>query len=336
MSAGLLLGAKPCTPGVGSAPFGVVAGRREPVAGRKDRVAEHRHRRVAAGLVDSVDSVGHVVGQQVRVVGELAGGAHEAVEGRPLQQATQRRLAGPRQGLGVVGEYVRRRELAEGDVLDSRASRYPVEAAVTRRAGVDPDRQPAAGLRNHVAQPGPGLDFRAVGHRDQLVFALSAVEDGVGREGGPECERAGDAEPRAERERRGGVDGGSPSHGRLDGIAARPRIEYVSFGELSTADVLADDTEALSRAGESALSHLLEWPTLDRFMSAAREFADDANLLTDDVADAIDAVDEAGGDAAMAMLGDTVFAVGDGLSAAGYDPERCRTDAGGARLRPEE
>ena len=132
------------------------------------------------------------------------------------------------------------------------------------------------------------------------------------------------------------IDPGSPSHGRLDGVAARPRIEYVTFGELSTADVLADDTEALSRAGESALSHLLEWPTLDRFMSAAREFADDADLLTDDVADAIDAVDEAGGDAAMAMLGDTVFAVGDGLSAAGYDPERCRTDAGGARLRPEE
>ena len=132
------------------------------------------------------------------------------------------------------------------------------------------------------------------------------------------------------------IDPGSPSHGRLDGVAARPRIEYVTFGELSTADVLADDTEALSRAGESALSRLLEWPTLNRFMRAAREFADDADLLTDDVADAIDAVDEAGGDAAMAMLGDTVFAVGDGLSAAGYDPERCRTDAGGARLRPEE
>ena len=132
------------------------------------------------------------------------------------------------------------------------------------------------------------------------------------------------------------IDPGSPSHGRLDGVAARPRIEYVTFGELSTADVLDDDTEALSRAGESALSHLLEWPTLDRFMSAAREFADDADLLTDDVADAIDAVDEAGGDAAMAMLGNTVFATGDGLSAAGYDPERCRTDAGGARLRPEE
>jgi|GEM_PF-5055290 pantothenate kinase (EC 2.7.1.33) len=56
-------------------------------------------------------------------------------------------------------------------------------------------------------------------------------------------------------------------------------------------------------------------------------------LLTDEVAAAIDAVEEAGGDAAMAMLGNTVFAVGDGLSAAGYDPHQCDTDAGGARLR---
>ena len=132
------------------------------------------------------------------------------------------------------------------------------------------------------------------------------------------------------------IDPGSPSHGHLDGVAARPRIEYVTSGDRSTTDVLAGETDALTVAGESALSHLLERPTVDRFMAAAREFADDADLLTDDVADAIDAVDEAGGDAAMAMLGDTVFAVGDGLSAAGYDPERCRTDAGGARLRPEE
>ncbi|ERH05803.1 MAG: putative archaeal kinase (sugar kinase superfamily), partial [Halonotius sp. J07HN4] len=107
------------------------------------------------------------------------------------------------------------------------------------------------------------------------------------------------------------IDAGSPSHGRLDGVAARPRIEYVTFGERSTEDVLAGDTESLSRAGESALSRLLEWPTLDRFMTTSREFATDADLLTDKVADAIDAVNDAGGDAAMAMLGNTVFAVGD-------------------------
>jgi pantoate kinase len=34
----------------------------------------------------------------------------------------------------------------------------------------------------------------------------------------------------------------------------------------------------------------------------------------------------------MAMLGRTVFALGTGLSDAGYDPEACRIDAAGARL----
>ena len=34
----------------------------------------------------------------------------------------------------------------------------------------------------------------------------------------------------------------------------------------------------------------------------------------------------------MAMLGRTVFALGTGLSDAGYDPESCRIDAAGARL----
>ena len=128
------------------------------------------------------------------------------------------------------------------------------------------------------------------------------------------------------------IDPGSPSHGHLDGLPTRPQIEYVTFGELSTESVLSGDTDQLTVAGESALSQLLEWPTLARFMTASREFADDAELLTDEVADAIDAVDDAGGDAAMAMLGNTVFATGDGLSVAGYDPHRCRTDVAGARL----
>jgi len=137
------------------------------------------------------------------------------------------------------------------------------------------------------------------------------------------------------------IDPGSPSHGRLDGLAARPQIEYVTFGKLSTETVLSGDTDALTRAGESALSRLLEWPTLNQFMNASREFADEAGLMTDEVAAAIDAVAEAGSDtdddmdssAAMAMLGNTVFATGKGLSAAGYNAHRCQVDAGGARLR---
>ncbi|KAB1192271.1 sugar kinase [Haloferax sp. MBLA0076] len=131
------------------------------------------------------------------------------------------------------------------------------------------------------------------------------------------------------------VDPGAPGHGRMDGIPARPHIEYVAFGGLSTADVLAGDTTTLTAAGETALDALLEEPTVGRFLSESRRFARDANLLTDRVETAIDDVRDADGDASMAMLGETVFAVGTGLSDAGYDPERCRIHPAGATLRSE-
>ena len=138
---------------------------------------------------------------------------------------------------------------------------------------------------------------------------------------------------------RGGVpirlEPGAPGIGELDGVPARTRVEYVTFGELSTEAVLGGDTTALSAAGENALDRLRSDPQLPTLMAAAREFAADAGLLVPEVAETIAAVDRAGGDAAMAMLGRTVFALGTGLSDAGYDPAVCRTHPSGARLVDE-
>ena len=131
------------------------------------------------------------------------------------------------------------------------------------------------------------------------------------------------------------IDPGAPGHGRMDGIPARPHVEYVTFGGLSTADILGGDTSTLTAAGETALSALLEEPTVERFLAESRRFARDADLLTDRVEVAIADVRDAGGDAAMAMLGETVFAVGTGLSDAGYDPERCRVHPAGATLQSD-
>ncbi|WP_128904159.1 pantoate kinase [Halorubrum amylolyticum] len=144
---------------------------------------------------------------------------------------------------------------------------------------------------------------------------------------------------------RGGVpirlEPGAPGVGELDGVPASERVEYVTFGELSTEAVLGGDTTALSAAGEDALDRLRRDPRLSTMMDAARGFAREADLLAPAVAEAIAAVEESEGDsdegsrgcgAAMAMLGRTVFALGTGLSDAGYDPEVCRIDAAGARL----
>ncbi|MFB6171904.1 MAG: pantoate kinase [Haloarculaceae archaeon] len=139
---------------------------------------------------------------------------------------------------------------------------------------------------------------------------------------------------------RGGVplrlDPGAPPHGTMDAIPARSQIEYVTFGQLSTAEVLGGDTDQLSAAGERALAAVVEDPTLSAFMRAARRFARETGLLTDRVREAIEAVSEAGGDASMAMLGETVFALGTGLSDAGYDPATCEVHPPGATLLPAE
>ena len=139
---------------------------------------------------------------------------------------------------------------------------------------------------------------------------------------------------------RGGVpirlEPGAPGYGSLDGIPASPRVEYLSFGPLSTADVLAGDTGRLSAAGVSALDRVTEDPRLETFMTASRTFAERADLLVPPVEAAIDAVSDAGGSAAMAMLGQTVFALETGLSDAGYDPHVCQVHPAGARLLPSD
>jgi pantoate kinase len=130
------------------------------------------------------------------------------------------------------------------------------------------------------------------------------------------------------------LDPGAPGHGRLDGVPVGPglRVEYVTFGEMSTAAVVDGETDRLTRAGEAALDRLCERPTLDRFVRLSREFAEDAGLLTERAGEAIAAAEADGGAAAMAMLGDTAFAIGTALSDAGYDPSVCRIHPRGAAL----
>ncbi|WP_232687411.1 pantoate kinase [Halobacterium zhouii] len=129
------------------------------------------------------------------------------------------------------------------------------------------------------------------------------------------------------------VEPGAPPHGELDGVPATSRIEYLSFGGLSTSDVIGGDTDALSAAGERALAELRDRPTLPAFFRLSREFSREAGLLDGEVAEAVEAVTESGGEAAMAMLGRTVFALGTGLSDAGYDPEVSSVHPAGATLR---
>ena len=128
------------------------------------------------------------------------------------------------------------------------------------------------------------------------------------------------------------LDPGGPHHNTLDGIPTRERVEYHALGTLDTADVLDGGTDQLDAAGRRALSTVVEEPTVATFLRASRRFARESGLLTPAVREVISDVNEVGGQAAMAMLGETVFALGTGLSDAGYDPDVCRLDHAGARL----
>ncbi|ERG96356.1 pantoate kinase [Haloquadratum walsbyi] len=132
------------------------------------------------------------------------------------------------------------------------------------------------------------------------------------------------------------VEPGAPHVGQLDGITATPRVEYCSFGTVSTESVLNGDTDALTTAGEQALDTLQSTPTASQFMTLAHQFSVDAELLTPEVQAVISDVQTAGGDAAMAMLGNTVFAFDDDLSTAGYDPVVCQTHSGGVSIQQQE
>jgi pantoate kinase len=135
---------------------------------------------------------------------------------------------------------------------------------------------------------------------------------------------------------RGGVpvrlEPGGPQDNELDGIPARSRVEYHAIDELSTDDVIGGSTDALTDAGTRALSMVVSEPTLERFMQASRQFSREADLITPAVRDVVLDVSEAGGTAAMAMLGETVFALGTGLTDAGYDPQVCSIHPGGATV----
>jgi pantoate kinase len=135
---------------------------------------------------------------------------------------------------------------------------------------------------------------------------------------------------------RGGVpirlDPGAPEYNRLDGVPAAGRVEYLTLGERSTEIVLSGNTRRLSSVGVDMLVRLVERPTLPTLMDASREFAREADLLTPEVEAVLADVAAAGGEAATAMLGETVFALGTGLTDAGYDADACEVHPAGATL----
>ena len=110
------------------------------------------------------------------------------------------------------------------------------------------------------------------------------------------------------------VKEGIPPHGKVVQIPTGSiPISWACFGEISTAAILEDVAaqKRIVRAGRSSLKKLLDRPTLENFMLESRQFTDKVGLANESVIDAIEAAEARGVVAAQAMLGNTVFAIGE-------------------------
>ncbi|MEF8841484.1 MAG: sugar kinase [Haloarculaceae archaeon] len=134
------------------------------------------------------------------------------------------------------------------------------------------------------------------------------------------------------------LEPGAPAHNRTDGIPARGRVEYLALDGPAEVDAELpppEESDLRSGAAGRALSAAVQEPTIQTFMRASRRFAREADLLTDGTREVVEAVNRAGGEAAVAAGGPTVFALGTGLSDADYDPEITGIDVAGARMAHE-
>ena len=116
---------------------------------------------------------------------------------------------------------------------------------------------------------------------------------------------------------------GAPGVGVVEKVSVDAmEVSWVCLSEISTPLVL-DDEKTMERTnilGQLALKALLKRPGLEHFMSLSRDFAFGTGLVSSRAADAIEAVEAGGGLASMAMLGDTVFTLGDGSALLEFGP----------------
>ncbi len=128
--------------------------------------------------------------------------------------------------------------------------------------------------------------------------------------------------------------GGLVWSGRPDGPPARVErsepVEYATYGDIPTADVL-DDAAAVQRvrnAGSELIDEFDPEGPLEGVFSLGWRFARRTGLPTERVTDVVERVQDAGGAATMAMVGESVVGVGtDGVL-----PERTRITTEGARV----
>ena len=132
------------------------------------------------------------------------------------------------------------------------------------------------------------------------------------------------------------VTPGAPPFGQVESIGTDGQIEYLPLGALSTPDVLAGATDELTRAGDERVDTLTAHPSLEHLVDLGRSFDREVGLLDAELTSVLDAVERVDGHACLGLLGRTIVALDDGLSAAGYEPSVTSVHPEGAAVLDSE
>lgn len=182
-----------------------------------------------------------------------------------------------------------------------------------------------------------GAGFGASGAATLATALASNAEFGLGRSREALLEASHEAEVAAGTglgdvfiQEAGGLRWSARASEAIESATPSDRVEYRSFGPISTAEVLADEAtvDRIREVGTRTLDQLPERPTMREFTALSWRFASETGLVTDRVQAAVEEVRAAGGEASMGMLGETVFAV----DVAGALPNATRVRPTGARL----
>ncbi len=107
---------------------------------------------------------------------------------------------------------------------------------------------------------------------------------------------------------------GAPGIGKTVALPWKGGLfSFILGSSIETRRVLEDAAkkERITRIGEACLKEFLEEPSEESFIKLSRRFAYDTMLATEDVRGAIERLEKAGVEAAMVMLGNSIFGFSD-------------------------
>ncbi len=106
---------------------------------------------------------------------------------------------------------------------------------------------------------------------------------------------------------------GSPVKGIIDKIPITKPIYVITktIGLLETKDIIENPIHQkhINQSGSILLNRLINNPSISNFMKISRKFANDTQLISKEIAEIINILDEETLGASMAMLGNTAFAL---------------------------